>query len=1106
MLQLILGTSGTGKTTKVLDLAISVAKEGQKVILVVPEQFSFQTERTVLATLSGSSALGAEVLSFRRLCDNIFRTYGGLAGKTLTDTAKKVIMKLAISEVEDELTIYARQSKKTAFIETILGIVEELKSSGTYPAQLIQVIDEVENKQLKDKLSDISKVYTVYQGIVDRSYIDPLDDIAKAVNILKKESFFEGKKVFIDGFDYFSPPERRMIEIMIAQAEEVVLSMNANGLDLDGTFDIFSIQKNTARKLYDYAAMQFGANPEPIYLTENKRTTKQSLLALERYLAENKKQSFDNVDDEETTITIVSCEDQYEEAAFAAAQITNLVRDLGYRYRDIAVVMRSLGDYEMILQNTFAKYGIPLFFDKKESITTRPLIAFVLTALEASFGQIKTELILRLARNPASGIPFESAAALENYAYIWSIQGEAWLREFKNNPQGNGIEISDYQKEQLEIIENARVSLVRPLLKLRQDLQNTTGNRFALAVFNYLQSTDAVNYLKQFYNQLSEQEAEQELEEAATLYNVLLDVLDLFSEILGDTGFSLQVFIEMFEMAMNSVELGEIPNTNDQTIAGSADKIRLNSPKIVFALGLNEGVFPAKISSGSIFTNSEQEELTARGIELSASPVQRILLERFYLYSCFSAPKEQLYITYSSATLTGAEQEPTLVLDQIIKNISVNKINAAALPPEFYICDIFTLREQYVRAIVKNQHISALRKVLLAINDLQFVNQIDMLLDAEPAKGILSETAAELINSKLSLSPTKIENFFRCPYMFFMQNLLRLQKRKKVEFNPLSSGSAIHYVMEQLINDVGSKQIVTLSDESLIAKIKSYLEHYIESLSIDSKSVSGRFRYQFERLSSLLLILAKRVGAELAQSDFEAVGLEVPVNENGDVKPLTFTLEDGTIINVSGIIDRVDIYQSQNEKYARVVDYKSGGKDFVLEEVFCGLNMQMLIYLFALCDDTTSRFGNLSPAGILYMPGTVRAADIAPDVPIEQVQELIGDTLKMKGLLVEDEKILRAMEQTLEGKYIPAKYTGKGTLHKGSMVRSATAFEEIKETVYKNVIDMGNALVRGEVAPYPAIGRGMNPCDYCDYDILCRNKDGQVFKDLTAKGKEEDDG
>ena len=1100
MVQFILGKTGTGKTKMVLDRAMACARMGQQVLLLVPEQSSFETEKAVFTVLSGSDALRINVLSFSRLSENIFRACGGLSRKRLTDTARLVLMKIALREMGDSLTVYQRQSGRTAFVSTMLETVKELKSCGAGPDDLNAAALAVEDRQLKAKLRDISAIYGAYQAIVDRDYDDPLDDLAKAGQLAEEHGYFRGMTIFLDGFDFFSPPERALIQLMEEQAWQVTIALCADGLAQKGETDIFLSQKKTARRLYTYAREHGIPVEAPVNLTENLRTGVPVLRMMEELLSGGEPEAPEDL----SGLRCVACRDKYAEARFAAAEICRLVREEGLRYRDIALVCRSMEEYGPPLEAAVSEYGIPAFFDRKEPVLTRPVAAVLTAALEAVRSRAKTEAVLRIARSPAMGLESSQVARLENYCYVWSVEGGGWERPFRNDPAGlTGASPESYQKE-LEEAESARRKVIEPLLRLKKRLAGCDGRTFALSLYQYLEDIRAAENLRAYFAGDSAESLAMAQQNDA-LWEMIVDVLDIFADSLSRVRYPLGVFAELFQMALASLELGQIPNTMDQAIVGSADRVRLRSPRAVFALGVNEGVFPMPYQPYGVFTDGERSALIQRGIELSTPGLEWSLLERFYLYSTLCAPRQSLYVTWSVADLRGGAAEPSMVVTQLFHLCPSVFLSGEELPAEFFVADLETAMGQYAGLCGSGtREESSVRSLLEQVGEDSFVQAMERAGQDLSAEGLAPATAAGLLGGQVRLSPTRIENFYRCPYLFLCDSLLGLRPRRRVEYTPLESGTAIHYVLEMLLKEVGSQGIAGLGDEELRKKVEGLLEEYIRKMVSDTSQLASRFRYQFQRLVMVLFTIIRHIGSDFDQSLFAAVGMEVPVGPDGRIHPKPMAAEDGTPVVIHGKIDRVDVFRNGQEQYARVIDYKSGGKDFRLEDVVHGLNMQMLVYLFALCDDESAPYGPVRPAGILYMPGKLLAAEVAPGAGDESARQAVEISLKMKGMLLDDETVLRAMERELEGKYIPARLKkGSDQLTSASRVKTKEEFEAIRKMVYDNIREMADHLVRGEVEPMPVRSASLNPCDNCAYGLLCNNRGTERYKDLTdVEGKE----
>lgn len=1097
MLQFIIGRSGTGKTTEILKRATTQVKDGEKVIVMVPEQISFDTERLAIQELGGTGSINLSVLSYDRICENIFRTYGGIAGTTLTNTAKLIVMKIAISEIGDQLETYKNQWKRVDFISTMINTIDEFKRSGVTPSSLEQIQHQMQQGPLREKLSDITQVFRVYQGIIDQKYTDPLDNLGKALHLLNNNpDFFKDYHIYFDSFHFLTPQQQEIAKIMLTNCKSLTISLCCDSNKVmeqeenTTSADIFTLQKNLLRNLQQYAMKEGILCKKNIVLEENYRLTTPDFQCVEKLLS--------GTDVTEITasgnIFISHFQNKYEEMRFVASEITRLVRDQNYRYNQIAIVSRNLDDYQSVADIVAKQYDIPLFYDKKESVKTRPIISVILNALDCVRGNWRSESILQLSRNPILNIEIEHLSFLENYVYLWSINKHQWENPFTKSSLG--LEQGDKEDVTLLILEQLRQQLMAPLITLKKQLENCTGKTFVTSIFTYLTSINYIDVLKSMY-----EEDHTALEENDNLYNQLINILDEFTLLLGDTGVTVNEIYQIFDMAVNFIELGKTPNYHDQTVIGSAHRIRLYNPKILFVLGLNEGIFPATYQPSGIFSKNEREQLASQKIEIVTTPIDMAVQERFYLYTTLTATGGKLYISHFHSSLTGDKQEPSIIINKLISVLPNHKLLEESLCPDNIVVDLFTAREQFAYHIGNNTVETVLEQLLTQQNDIFFVNSMKEISAENPAGNISSETAKKLLGSQLRLSPTAIECYYQCPYMYFAQRMLKLKKREKVEYNPLNSGNAIHYTLEHLVKCYESENlpasqntaitksfeknsIDSLTDVELKSEISTILNQYINSLVTDPSQLESRFKYQIKRLDSLLFFVARNLGEELSQSEFKPAGLELSVHEKGDITPPTYTNADGTNIVVTGKIDRVDSYKktSSQQEYVRVIDYKSGKQSFSPEDIISGINMQMLIYLNSVCQNSDNP--DLSPAGILYKPSSVTAVNTRSSA---DVASQLDSSLKMTGLLISDENILQAMEKDLAGKFIPAEKTKSDTFTKSSKITTQVMLNSLLELTTKHIQVMGEQLTTGNITPHPYNNKSTSPCTYCNYSGFCRN-------------------
>lgn len=1075
MLHFILGKSGCGKTERVMQQVKEAASAAKRVILLVPEHASFEMERRASALLGSSELLHTDVLSFPRLAENIFRDCGGLSHRAMNDVSRIILMHTAVQEVQDALTVYRQQAEHQSFLTTLLAEIREFKRGGITPERLRDLSGKVEEEPLAAKLRDISLIYEAYQAILQASYHDPLDDLALASRLAEEKNWFCDAAIWVDGFDFFSADESAMLEIMLRQAAQITFSMTANALDAKQ--DIFIHQKKFLHRLIGTAGEMGVQVAPPVFLEEASRFRSEDLITLQQAFTDPVLSQPAG----EKNIRIIEADTVYEEIRFAAAEICRLVREESLRYNDCAIVCRDPERYEGA-RSVLEDYGIPYYYSQKESLLATPPAQFLCTALDACRGSINTKKVLALARSEASGLTPAEAGELENYCFTWSVKGENWCTPFTNNPEGMSDAPENTYAAAIACIETARQTVIGPLLNLRRSVLSCNGKDLAISLFCYAQESGML----QHFCENSYREHRERLDRE---WNGIVDILDLFSDSFAERELTVSAWCDLFRLALAQTDLGNVPNTVDQVVLAAADRIRLNSPRAVFVLGVNEGLFPGISTDNGLFSTREREAMNACGAELLAAGTESALREQFILYTALSAASERLYISYARHDVQGEVAfAPSAILSNLMHRLSLPAEDAAHFPTEFWVSSPRTARMQYAVELAKPDGDSAVLAMLLdKMGEAPYCAVLEKAAQDIPAGGITPENARRLLGWELSVSPTAIDTYYHCPFQYFCDKMLRLRPRQKVEFSPFESGSAIHYVFEMMLNHHGSKGLEALSPEQFDAEIRQYLAEYIHRMVPDEDAVSARFRYQFERLHLMLRIILRHMAEELAQSEFVTAATEAKVGKEAQIASPELHAADGTPIRLQGSIDRVDVYHTEEQDYLRVIDYKSGSKEFRLEEVYYGLNMQMLIYLYAACDDKNGSFGAPQPAGVLYVPSKLQAVETAADVDDKTLREEIDSGLKMKGIVLEDEAVLRAMEPALSGKYIPASLTAGGAFSKSSRLQSREQMAALRELVYRNITEMADHLLAGRVEPLPVQDGHNDPCSYCKYAALCNN-------------------
>lgn len=1098
MLHLILGPAGSGKTTRLYEELEHWVQGGKKAILLVPEQYSFESEKALYRRLGPTGAARVEVLSFTRLCDRIFREYGGLAVNALTDTGKAMLMSLALGEVRDTLQIYARQVGSAAFVESLCAAVSEFKNGGVSPEELAAAARESGDAQLREKAAELSTIYEVYNALLESRYTDTADDLQRACRLVEDHPFFAGYGVFVDSFMTFMASEFRMLELAIGGAPHCTCAFCCDGMaDQEGGNGVFSTAKKAIARLIR-AARQSGVGVAvPEVLEGSHRFQNEELSCLERSFLRPRVIPCPGTSQ---WVQVAAAPSPWEEIQWVAANIAGLVREEGYRYSDVAVICRSLERYRTPVERIFTRYDIPCFFDRRVELESKPLTALLLSALEAVRGNYSTEAILRFAKNPALGLSAPELARLENYCYIWGVEGRHWLTPFENHPDGLSEAFDEAAVLQLEELNLLRARVIQPLKNLKGQLAQGDGISFAAGLFTLLEEVEAPRHLEDFAASLPPEEAALFLEEQSALWDALVDILDQFAQIVGEAGMSQQRLTDLLRLAIGKTDIGQRPQTLDQVMVGMADRIRPGEPRATFVIGAVEGEFPAVVTAGGVFTDQERTRLLEAGVELAQNIEEKSVYEKFYAYFAVTTPRERLYISYPKEDGKGGALAPSVILSQAAKILGC-RLSPAAVDPIKAAANLPSAREAFSWVYHQDSPQRASLQAFLEERDGKLLDRMEAAQNRDGYAIQSPVLARQLFGKRMRLSPSRVEQYFACPFGYFCASGLRIRPRRKVEFSPLESGSVIHFLLERMVSRYGGKGLSQLTQEQMHREVEELLTQYLSQRIDNMDALPTRFRYLFNRLVALVTRLLEQLGAEFSQSAFAPVAFELKIGADGPVKPLELTTPDGVTVSVEGVVDRVDVMEKDGKKYVRVIDYKSGSKTFNLSDIFYGLNMQMLIYLFSICQNGTGELEGALPAGVLYLPAknVIVTADRGESDALVAAQQ--QKKRRMNGLILEDKDVVLGMEQDGKGVFIPAKLKADGELDARSSLASLEEMGQLKTKIEEEILAMAKELSAGKVEPLPVSGLGYDPCVYCEYRQVCGFEDGDRVRTIAELDK-----
>ena len=1059
MLQLVLGQSGSGKSFEIRNRLREC--EGNA-ILLVPEQSSFDAEKTVCKLLPPQKRRTVEVLTFSRLCDNIFRRYGSLAGERINDSGKCMLMSVALDTLKDDLKIYKSYHRRPEFVKRMTAAADEFKNAGLTPDRLREICDG-QTGTSAEKLRELSRVYALYDSVLESQGVDSRDDLLRATRFAAENNYFADKSVYIDGFKDFTGAQTELVRVMLLQSRCLTVSLCTDGLESDSV--MFSSVNSTARFLLQEAKRAGIEIKTPFALKGTKRAKNQELAAVaENFLRHNP----EIYNEESEAVKIYCAKNPRDEAEFIAASISDLVKHHGYRYRDIAVVGRNAEEYSALLCDAFLRYDIPVFDDDRDEIATKPLVKLITALMSSARNKSDADNLFTILKSPFSPFEYEKVCELENYCFIWNLTGRDFRSEFKNHPDGLGRELDEKSRERLSEFESVRKEIVALIDSFAEATQSCDGATFAQEIYSFLQSFGAEEKIR-----------EQNDNESTEVFNCTMTCLEQMATVLKGMTFGIERMEAFLKTALSESDYGKIPQHLDEVTVGSANRIRYSSPKAVFIFGAVDGVFPALIKNDAIVGWDERAFLRDRGVNIPDNERGLYSDERYFAYMAVSAPSEKLFVCYPAAELSGSVCFKSLIVSQIEKLLpKVEHLTCDTVPRDLFLQTRKGILHQYSEHFFEDD---VLCEAVKRTDD-GTVSQLEK--NAEGTDFDVSDTSlsATLFGKDITLSPSKVESFHRCRFSYFCEKGLYVRPLQRIEMDPLQSGNFIHYCLYALLSERTKEEFVALDQKQLSELCDKIAEDYLTKELVATDFSDKRFVTLMMRMKSTVKRLAVRLQAEFKESDFIPVEFEAEIDRRKEIKPLRLTLSDGSTVWIEGKVDRIDLFENEGKRYIRVIDYKSGTKDFNAEDIEYGLNMQMLLYLFAICDEKAGKYAGAEPAGILYMPVGDKYDKDNSDETLEK------DRLKkhkMKGLILENEDVIRAMERSGEGLFVPAKFKKDGSVSSTSLA-TAEEFAEIKKSIKKTLRSMGSLLRKGKIAPMPTEAKGYNVCKYCRYTAVCK--------------------
>jgi len=1095
MLYLIKGRAGSGKTAWVREKIKEIIEvKENKPLLLVPDQFSFENERSMLTLLGAKNMKKVDVFSFPRLA--IYNLDSKiLQGKMFADDGVRMAyMSEALSSLQDNLKVFSKVRHNVSGLQSFIDLNKELETCAITSEELENIVDNMKPCLLKDKLYEINLINEAYNALLHRSYFDDTECLKYFNEFAEESHYFKDKIVFLDSFKAFSAQEIKCIGIALSQAKDVYITLCTADGNCEGT--PFAYMKTVEEKIRREANRR-GVEVRAEIFAKSNNSVSRSISHIEENIYCDEVETLEGETD---GVTILKCRDITDECNTVALHIKKLIRSGKYRCKDIAIVERSSDKYKREMCDVLKRYGVPVFQDSRRPLSFETLFIHITSALECVSDGFKTENVMRYLKTGLSGIPFQDVAKLEKYVLVWNINGNAWLSDFTMHPDGFGSEIDDIAREQIEYLNNLRKKAVLPLVKLKKECDGASGLEISKLVYEFLIDTRVDDNLYNLSCTLNEDGLPVEALQKENSWDALIDILDTISEITKDKYYTLKRWFELFSILVFSKDIGEIPQGLDEVKIGSADRIRTENIKVVFLVGVNKNEFPRVSTVGGLLSDSDRRILTSLELDIRPPFEETINEERFIAYCMLTAGSEKLYLSYREVSDDETTNGPSEIIEQIkefmpqvaiVSSDDINKIDK--IESEF--------SAFYTLARIFNSD-NELRSTLYEYfkNKPEYFDRLASIEYAQNGrKGdfVNSETTKLLFGENIGVSASRLDSFYKCPFSFLCRYGFKIEELKKAEFKPNDSGTIIHGVLEEVLKNYENAEFLEAPEEELEEFVRAYLKKYLDEKMGGIQDKSKRFMYIYNRMVSTLMMIFERLKIEFSAISFKPVDFELSIGGE-EIPPYSLPLEEGNI-SVYGSIDRVDLMEKDGIKYIRVIDYKTGTKEFKLANLFSGINLQMVLYLMALNKNGGDYYGDIVPAGVLYLPSRIGIKDYLKmrnpsDKHVEAQKSFSG---KLSGMVLNSPVVLNGMGVDKLYNYLPVSYDKKNNI--SGNYYSQKQFDLLSEKVDKKIIGMGNSLHKGEFSVYPTGAKDDElPCKYCGYRSVCGFEDGDEFNKMCG--------
>ena len=1106
-LRIIYGKLGSGKSQFCFSEIAKLIDKKESIFIITPEQFSFTAERKLMEAVNKNAVINAEVITLTRMAYRVLSDIGGEIKQSLSKCGKAMLVYSILNKYKKELEFLGKSDEN---IDLVIRTITEFKKHGITINNLKDEVEKTQDAYLKTKLSDMILLYENFENKIVDNYIDDTDLLTMLAKNLDEVEFIKNSIIYIDEFAGFTHQEYEIIKGLIKYAKQVNITICVDNLNpaINPDTDIYYSNKITLYKLIDLVNENNFKLEEPVFLKDQYRFKTKELKHLANNIYEIQSTKYEeNVEN----IQLFLAKNPYSEIENIAKEIKKLVRDKKIRYKDISIITKNIDTYASLVRAIFKQYEIPVFIDEKRDLNQNIIIQYVLSILEILVKNFSSESVFSYIKLGFCEIDEDEIFKLENYCNKWGIKQNKWKKDFN-------IEAEDKSKKQeVERLNELRKQIIMPLIELKESIKKEkTAINITKSLYEFIQNQKIEEKVISRISKLEEEKNIDLANEYKSSYQVLIEILDEIVLIFNEEKISLDNYSKILKIGLKNSGLGKIPGTQDQVTFGDVNRSRSHKVQNIFIIGLNDGSFPSINKDEGFFNDLDREELKQDGIELAKGTLEQLYEDNFNIYKAFTTAENQLYLSYVSTDSESKSLRPSMLINKIKKMFPKLIEKSDVINKEYDLFNKEVTYEELIENIDKIRSGESIDKIWYEIYNYyksqnewkeKLFEDLEGLRYSNLPNQIKKANIDKLYGNKLNTSVSQLERYRSCPFSYYLQYGLKLKEKEELKIQSFNTGSFMHETIDEFFEYVREEQILLTQIEE--DKIKEIVSQIIDkNLNLSKNYIftaTAKYKVLVKRLKRIVSKALKYIIETLIYSDFDIEGTEIEFNKKGKYPPIVLELDNGKKVEITGKIDRIDTADSDDGKYLRIIDYKSSSKNIDLNEVYAGLQIQLLTYTDAIC-----KAEDIMPAGVFYFSLLEQMIKADKKVSDEEIENMIRKNFRMKGLILADVKIIKMNDNTLKtgsSKIVPAAITQSGTVNeKWTNGVNKEQFKILQDYIDKTIKDISKEILSGKIDLKPYNKKGKTPCEYCSYKSICgfnTKQNGNQYNYIDKKSKDD---